>query len=195
MAAITRTPRSSWIEEGLRALAAGGPDAVRVEALAQALGVTKGGFYGYFADRNALLAEMLDTWERRSIDDVLERVERHGGDVRAKIRRAGALTFSGELLPIDLAIRDWSRRDPAVAERLRRVDNRRMDYLRLLFGAICRDEDEVEARSMLAFSQSSASTSWPPITARAATQTCWSLPQAGSWHSSAMSGASLIGRC
>ena len=44
MAAITRTPSSGWIEEGLRALAAGGPDAVRVEVLAQALGVTKGGF-------------------------------------------------------------------------------------------------------------------------------------------------------
>jgi AcrR family transcriptional regulator len=152
MAAITRTPRSRWIEEGLRALAAGGPDAVRVEALAQALGVTKGGFYGHFADRNALLAEMLDTWERRSTAEVLERVERQGGDVRAKLRRAGALTFSRELLPIDLAIRDWSRRDPAVAGRLRRVDNRRMDYLRLLFGALCADQDEVEARSMLAFS-------------------------------------------
>jgi AcrR family transcriptional regulator len=151
MAAITRTPRSRWVEEGLRALAAGGPDAVRVEVLAQALGVTKGGFYGHFADRDALLAEMLDSWERRSTDEVLERVERQGGDVRARLRRAGALTFSSELLPIDLAIRDWARRDPAVAERLRRVDNRRMDYLRLLFGAICPDQDEVEARSMLAF--------------------------------------------
>src|ERR1035438_1564224 len=88
MAAITRTPRSRWIEEGLRALAAGGPDAVRVEALAQALGVTKGGFYGHFANRNALLDEMLDTWERMSTDEVLERVERHGGDVRAR-RGAG----------------------------------------------------------------------------------------------------------
>jgi len=152
MAAITRTPRSRWIEEGLRALAAGGPDAVRVEVLAQALGVTKGGFYGHFADRGALLAEMLDTWERKAIDEVLERVGRHGGDVRAKLRLAGALTFSSELLPIDLAVRDWSRRDQAVAERLRRVDNRRMNYLRLLFGAICPGEDEVEARSMLAFS-------------------------------------------
>jgi AcrR family transcriptional regulator len=152
MAAITRTPRSRWIEEGLRALATGGPDAVRVEALAQALGVTKGGFYGHFADRNALLEEMLDTWERKAIDEVLERVERQGGDVRARLRRAGALTFSSELLPIDLAVRDWSRRDRAVAERLRRVDNRRMDYLRQLFGAICPDEDEVEARSTLAFS-------------------------------------------
>ena len=152
MVAITRTPRIRWIEEGLRALAAGGPDAVRVEALAQALGVTKGGFYGHFADRNALLDEMLDAWERMSTDEVLERVERHGGDVRARLRLAGALTFSGELLPVDLAIRDWSRRDQVVAERLRRVDNRRMDYLRLLFGAICADEDEVEARSTLAFS-------------------------------------------
>ena len=136
----------------MRALAAGGPDAVRVEALAQALGVTKGGFYGHFADRNALLEEMLDTWERKAIDEVLERVERQGGDVRARLRRAGALAFSRELLPIDLAVRDWSRRDRAVAERLRRVDNRRMDYLRLLFGALCSDEDEAEARSMLAFS-------------------------------------------
>ena len=152
MAAITRTPRSRWIEEGLRALAAGGPDAVRVEALAQALGVTKGGFYGHFADRNALLEEMLESWERMSTDDVLERVERKARDVRARLRLAGALTFSSELLPIDLAIRDWARRDRAVAERLRRVDNRRMEYLRRLFGVICADEDEAEARSMLAFS-------------------------------------------
>jgi AcrR family transcriptional regulator len=152
MVAVIRTPRHRWIEEGLRALAAGGPDAVRVEVLAQALGVTKGGFYGHFADRRALLEEMLDAWERMSIDEVLDRVERRGGDVRAKLRLAGALTFSRELLPIDLAIRDWARRDQAVAERLRRVDNRRMDYLRLLFGAICSDQDEVEARSMLAFS-------------------------------------------
>ena len=152
MAAISRTPRSRWIEEGLRALAAGGPDAIRVEVLAQALGVTKGGFYGHFADRNALVEEMLDCWERMSIDEVLERVERQGGDARAKVRLAGALTFSRELLPVDLAIRDWARRDQAVAERLRRVDNRRMDYLRLLFGAICSDQDEAEARSTLAFS-------------------------------------------
>src|SRR5262249_52345056 len=148
MAAITRTLRSRWIEEGLRALAAGGPDAVRVEVLAQALGVTKGGFYGHFADRGALLEELLDSWERKATDEVLDRVERKGGDVRARLRRAGALAFSGELLPIDLAIRDWARRDPAVAERLRRVDNRRMQYLRLLFGALCPDEGEVEARSV-----------------------------------------------
>jgi len=66
--------------------------------------------------------------------------------------RAGALTFSRDLLPIDLAVRDWARRDKAVARRLRRVDNRRIAYLRSLIGTFCPDPDEVEGRSMLAFS-------------------------------------------
>lgn len=148
----TRTPRDRWIEEGLQALSAGGPDAVRVEALAKKLGVTKGGFYGSFADRDALLEAMLDAWERESTDEVIDHVEREGGDPKTKIQRAGVLTFSSDrLLPIDLAIRDWARRDEAVAERLRRVDNRRMALLREMIGTFCSDADEVEARSLLAF--------------------------------------------
>jgi hypothetical protein len=49
-------------------------------------------------------------------------------------------------------VRDWARRDRSVAKRLRRVDNRRIQYLRELISSFCPDEDEVEARSMLAFS-------------------------------------------
>ncbi|NKY89352.1 TetR/AcrR family transcriptional regulator [Nocardia veterana] len=147
-----RTPRESWIDAGLGALAAGGVDAVRVEALAKRLGVTKGGFYGYFADRDALLTAMLDTWEREAVDDVLEEIARAGGGALDKARLAGRLTFSSDrLLPIDLAVRDWARRDAAVAERLRRVDNRRMDLLRDAIGTVCSDPDEIEARSLLAF--------------------------------------------
>ena len=153
MAAPTRTPRSTWIQQGLRALAAGGPDAVRIEPLAQALGVTRGGFYWHFEDRRALLRDARHVGARER-DEVIARVERErrrrpdqaAAAVRA--RRSPATSCSA----IDLAVRDWARRDPAVAERLRRVDNRRMDYLRSLFGAFCPDADEVEARCMLAFS-------------------------------------------
>ncbi len=150
--AVTRTPRDRWVDEGLRVLAEGGVDAVRVEVLAKRLGVTKGGFYGHFADRGALLEAMLDAWEHESVDEVLDRVEHEGGDPRTKIRRAGALTFSDDrLLPIDLAVRDWARRDEVVAARLRRVDGRRMGLLREVIGTFCADPDEVEARSLLAF--------------------------------------------
>jgi AcrR family transcriptional regulator len=162
--AITRTPRTSWIEEGLKALAAGGPDAVRVETLAQALGVTKGGFYWQFDGRVALLEDMLDTWERVVIDEVIERVEAGGGDARARLGRLFALAASTRslegvsgsiarnLMEIELAVRDWARRDPAVAARLRRVDNRRMEYMRARFADFCADEEDVEARCMAVMS-------------------------------------------
>src|SRR3712207_249660 len=121
---IVRTPRERWVEEGLLALAAGGPDAVRIEPLARTLGVTKGGFYWHFEDRNALLGEMLDTFERVGVDDVIERVERDGGDAREKLRRLFAVTSGGGRgIAIELAIRDWARRDEAVARRVRHVDN------------------------------------------------------------------------
>ena len=60
--ALPADHRRCDIDVGLQALAAGGPDAVQVDPLAKALGVTRGGFYWHFEDRRALLEEMLDTW-------------------------------------------------------------------------------------------------------------------------------------
>ncbi|MGH2878305.1 MAG: TetR/AcrR family transcriptional regulator [Solirubrobacteraceae bacterium] len=154
MAPPTRTPRNRWIEEGLRALGNGGPEAVRIEPLSQALGVSKGGFYWYFKDRQSLLEEMLDAWERTWVDEVIETVEAEDEDVRSRLRRLFALAVASgsELLKVELAIRDWARREETVAERLRHVDDRRMNYMRSLFRGICEDDDDVEARCLLVFS-------------------------------------------
>jgi AcrR family transcriptional regulator len=151
--AHARTPRHAWIDEGLRALAAGGPDAVRIESLAKSLGVTKGGFYGYFPDRAALLEEMLDKFEREGVDAIIAIVEASGGDARAKIStlfRLAAAESVAELIALELAVRDWARRDAAAAARLRRIDNRRMDYMRGLFAQFCPDDAEVEVRCTIA---------------------------------------------
>lgn len=151
--AKVRTPRDAWVEAALRALATGGPDGVRVEALAAQLGVTKGGFYWHFKDRAALLEETLDSWEKSVVGDIIVQVESEPGDSRAKLQRLFELASTGprELLRVELALREWSRRDELVAARLRRVDNRRMEYMRELFGPICVDDDDVEARCTLAF--------------------------------------------
>ncbi|HWT91812.1 MAG TPA: TetR/AcrR family transcriptional regulator [Solirubrobacteraceae bacterium] len=148
-----RTPRTAWIEAGLEVLAEGGPDAVKVEPLAARLGVTKGGFYWHFKDRAALLDALLDAWEQTGVDEVIARVETEGGDARDRLRGLFAIAFAGDrLLRIDLAIRDWGRRDEAVKRRLQRVDDRRMAYLRELFGPLAPgDDDEVEARALIAF--------------------------------------------
>jgi AcrR family transcriptional regulator len=80
--ALTRTPRSRWIDEGLRALAAAARTPPGSRRWRGPLRVTKGGFYWHFDDRRALL----DTWGRVSIDEVIERVEGEGGDAMKTTR-------------------------------------------------------------------------------------------------------------
>ncbi|MFD4420298.1 TetR/AcrR family transcriptional regulator [Agromyces sp. NPDC058484] len=151
MPAVVVTPRQRWIDAGLDALADGGTDAVRVETIATVLGVTKGGFYGHFRGRPALLEAILDEWERRCVDEVIEEADALGGDAADRLRLAGRLSSSERLQRIDLAVREWARHDRAVADRLRRVDGQRMDYLRSLFGMFIDEPGEVEVRSTLLF--------------------------------------------
>jgi AcrR family transcriptional regulator len=150
-----KTPPEVWIDAALTALAEGGQDAIRVEALAASLGVTKGGFYGEFADRNALMERALDTWERTVVDDVIARIENTHDDARTKLRHLFSVARdharADQGLAVELAIRDWARRSPSVSARLHRVDNRRMAYLRALFRQISVDDNDTEARSLLAF--------------------------------------------
>ncbi len=146
-----RTPRGAWIDAALRAMADGGPEAVRIEALAESLGVSKGGFYWHFDDRRALLEELLDAWERTGTEEVIALVEGGPAEPREKVQQLFELSSSADFA-VELAIRDWGRRDEVVAARLHRVDDRRMGFLRSLFEGFCSDEDDVEARSMLAYS-------------------------------------------
>lgn len=51
-----------WIRAGFRALTSGGPQAIKVEAIARRLHVSKGSFYWHFKDLSALQGAMLAHW-------------------------------------------------------------------------------------------------------------------------------------
>lgn len=151
--AKARTPREAWIEAALRALAAGGPEAVRVEALAKELGVSKGGFYWHFEDRGALLEETLDAWERAGTEEVIAAVAEEPADPADKLRRLFEMAPAAKgLFAVELALRDHSRRDRGIARRLRRIDERRLEFMRSLFRQLGDGEEEAEARALLAYS-------------------------------------------
>lgn len=144
--------RAEWIEAAARALAVEGVEGVRVEVLARELGVTKGSFYWHFADRQELLSALVESWAERGTDAVISQVEAAGGDAEARLRTLWEVASGSGDLAFELALREWGRRDAAVANAIRSVDERRMAYLRALFGALGVPPGQVEARCLLMYS-------------------------------------------
>lgn len=150
----TRSPlaRSDWVEAGLAALGREGPDGLRIDRLADALGVTKGSFYWHFGDRAELLDAMLEEWAEAATEAVIERAEGAGSEPGARLARLAAIATEGFEGRLELALRDWGRRDRAVGRVLDGVDGRRLGYLRQLLRGAGFAPLEAEARAFLLYS-------------------------------------------
>jgi len=122
------TGPDEWIDAAAAALTRGGVEAVRVEALARGLGVTKGSFYWHFADRPALLEAVLAKWEGGAQGALeaassLSTPEQRLTALFRELARPGAGLSDAEVLA-------WARRDRGVAERVAVVERARVALLK-----------------------------------------------------------------
>lgn len=137
-----------WAEAALEAIAAGGLDSVAVEALARDLGVTKGSFYWHFANRDALLRAALERWEKAETDDILARVGPESDPYERIVKLFKAANSSYRAGRLYLAIAA-AEDNPLVSQFVRRVSERRMDYLFDCYRAL--GFSEVQARHWARF--------------------------------------------
>lgn len=129
----TRLTQAEWLTQGLRTLAREGAGALKVGAMAAALEVSRGSFYWHFRDIADFRAQLLQTWQARSTDQVIEEMDARRGDPdRLKWLMKRAFTGKRDL---DRAIRSWAAEDPAVAAIVAAVDARRVTYIARLLAA------------------------------------------------------------
>lgn len=147
-----RRSRDDWTAVGLTHLGEVGVDKVRVDRIANELGVTKGSFYWHFKDRNELLGLIVDGWETRHTEEVIRSAEASGPDPRQRAARLWSITRADPSIRAELAIRDWARRDEQVASKVRRVDDRRLRYVESLLSELGVQSHEISARSLLLYS-------------------------------------------
>jgi AcrR family transcriptional regulator len=142
---------ADWADAALAAIGTGGLAAVAVEPLATTLGTTKGSFYWHFANRDALVTAALARWEEHSTDAVIESL-RHEPDPAVRLRllvyRVIANAGRDRLEVNLLAAADH----PLVEPVLRRVTERRIDYVAGLFRAVGLPAREARRRALLAYS-------------------------------------------
>lgn len=129
--------RDDWLRAARCALLTGGPAAVRVERLADELGVTKGSFYWHFTDRSALLEALLQEWEEE-LQLVLEELPARCGaaavrQLMAFLKPRVVASERGQV-PSDAAIFAWASGDAGVARRVNAAEARRLAFFQDILG-------------------------------------------------------------
>lgn len=125
--------RQDWVIGALAALTEGGIDAVKVERIAVALGVSKGSFYWHFKDRADLLTALLDLWDADFTQQLIEDaapLATPADRLRAIAKDALATTMHGvDSARAESAVQAWAAVDEKAAARLRRIEAARVGYL------------------------------------------------------------------
>lgn len=146
----------TWIEAATEVLVDQGIDHVRVDLLAQRLGVTRGSFYWHFKDREDLLRRVLQAWRETATENLTVRLESATDDPMAQLRGVLSLPFRGRAAAraarIELAIRAWARRDQMARFAVDEADSSRIGYIAQLFSALGFPVVEARSRAFLLYS-------------------------------------------
>lgn len=146
--------RKSWISAATEVIAEEGISGLRIEVLAKRLKVTKGSFYWHFSDRHALLLAVLEQWKEGRIRDIIKQTHARPGEEQSQIFHVIEVYSASRNrrgMMIELAVRDWARRDQQAADVVAQVDSVRLRCARELFLACGVPMDEASSRCMLLY--------------------------------------------
>lgn len=120
-----------WLQAAYQALVEKGLDAVKIQPLAAQLNLSRTSFYWFFTNRDALLAELAQMWERRTTLPLVAATRLYAEtETEAMLNVIGAFlsdaTFDS---PLEQAVRGWAQQDPAMRARLHLADQLRLEAL------------------------------------------------------------------
>jgi len=146
---IPKNTVQDWIEAAQRTLVDEGIAGLKVDRLASRLGVTRGGFYHNFKDRDEFFDQIIRHWEGtcRFLPD--EPPPPKPADAINWLDRViGRLIESdGYDFHFDLAVREWARADKRAEWAVERADRERLETLQKFFEAIGYDNEHAAIRA------------------------------------------------
>ena len=144
-----RVSKDQWLTEALDALESIGVEAIKIERLAKALGISRSGFYWHFKNRQDLLEQLLDYWVRRYTAILTDNPGVVKLDPKKRLLTTMERIRDKHLTKYDLAMTSWARVDSHVHKVVRKVVKMRLDYLRGIFAELGFEGYELEMRTRL----------------------------------------------
>ncbi|TDV33832.1 TetR family transcriptional regulator [Paraburkholderia caballeronis] len=126
--------REDWLAIARQTLIEEGISSVRIERLANTLGVTRGGFYWRYRNLEELQAALVEDWRAsngRALFSILEQSKTLSDRFDEVIRIW--LDEKSYSAPWDTAMREWGRVSPHVKAAVQAVDEERLAVLQAMF--------------------------------------------------------------
>lgn len=145
--------RDAWLDAAATAIAEGGFDNVRVLTLAKRLGVTRGSFYWHYQDHAELITSFLDRWRDRRLRELVH-LQPTSKDIETEVHRIVHMLLSEPArttrrMRIELAVRDFARREPHAAKVVAEVDAARVAQTTSLLQNVSGDAQKARDMALL----------------------------------------------
>lgn len=149
MARIAQRSRADWVDAAFARFNSGGLAAINVEQIAREIGTSKGSFYWHFSNRKELVISVVERWEISETDELISAAQIAGMAARVRLaelfsqvaRRYGSR--DGEIDIYREAVVE------GVTEAVRRVSERRVQYVAGLLIELGARPAEAERRALL----------------------------------------------
>lgn len=164
--------RQRWLDAGIEVLAEeGGVDAIRIDRLAERLGLSTGSFYHHFKGaagfKKELLAHLEETQTTGFADAVADTEVVPGDGVKTSadlIGRLAAARAEYRRPRLEAALRAWALTDPDAARTQAAIDEGRLETIRSVWRHVTSDEEEVRLAALLPYVVAiGASAIMPPL--------------------------------
>ena len=142
--------REDWIQASWTVIATQSVDAVKIEALARHLGVSKGSFYWHFKNRADLLGALLQYWEKDT-ERIIQASQQAPSAAECLLRLFDLIAQTSHQFSADTAIFLWAEKNSQVAQRVRTVEERRIGYIKKMLCQCGFSDREAAHRAEVAY--------------------------------------------
>ncbi len=148
-----KVTHQDWLKFARDVLVNEGVGEIKILDLAERMGVSRSSFYWYFQDRSDLMNALLAEWEDRNTAQIVAHCQ-----MPAETITHGLCNFFRCFIDpgkfdrgLDFAVREWSRRDPELRERVDAADADRIEAVIKLYEQFGYEPQDADARARILY--------------------------------------------
>lgn len=147
----TRHTARDWVTVGFDVLSEHGISGIKIQVMAERLGVTKGSFYWHFKDLDDFLDALTQRWADEMGTQYLATAGGPDEHPSTRMQKRLRVFLSRPVRTLDREMRHWARKDARAREALERTDRQIFAQIRRDLSELGFGEAEAEWRASVLF--------------------------------------------